>query len=56
MTESQEKALKCKHFYSTPLGTAIICKKTGKELKSCLHGIEWDDSKCPCKKWKSKEK
>lgn len=51
--EIQEKALSCKYFYCTPLCTALICKKKNKELKSVLHGIEWDGKECEnCTKYK----
>lgn len=56
MTNNQEKALKCKWFDYSPLGTAAYCKRPFhfKELKSVVHNIEWDDSKCPCKHWKER--
>ncbi|MDD6581597.1 MAG: hypothetical protein PUF10_02820 [Bacteroidales bacterium] len=54
--EIQEKALSCKYFYFTPLGTALICKKKNKELKSVLHCVEWDGKECEnCTKYKQKK-
>lgn len=48
MTEQEikQKALSCKYFYISPLATALICNRTGNELKSMLHGIEWDGKEC----------
>lgn len=59
MTEQEikQKALSCKYFYITPLATALICKRTGNELKSMLHGIEWDGKECEqCEKFKKRKK
>ena len=49
---AQEKAKRCKFFSWSPLGTALYCKKKGIELKSVIHGIEWDGKEClNCTKW-----